>query len=83
MGSSSTMSSTATVCFEPLQVKSLSEGLAAELSSFSFIGVFQTGATLSTMDFANFWKMDGPVESCSDYTPESTQSCNDMVRIHY
>lgn len=35
------------------------------------------------MDFANFWKMDGPTESCSGYTVETTESCDDLVRLHF
>ncbi|XP_034004778.1 mucin-5AC-like [Trematomus bernacchii] len=39
---------------------------------------FSHGVKISPVDFANFWKMNGPTESCSDYTLESTQSCNNM-----
>ncbi|KAL3066151.1 hypothetical protein OYC64_016155 [Pagothenia borchgrevinki] len=39
---------------------------------------FSHGVKISPVDFANFWKMNGPTESCSDYTLESTQSCNYM-----
>ncbi|KAK1891904.1 Mucin-5AC [Dissostichus eleginoides] len=40
---------------------------------------FSHGVKISPVDFANFWKMNGPTESCSDYTLESTQSCNYMI----
>ncbi|XP_028256785.1 mucin-5AC-like isoform X2 [Parambassis ranga] len=36
---------------------------------------YSHGVEISLMDFANFWKMDGPTESCSDFTVESN-SCN-------
>ncbi|KAF7666854.1 hypothetical protein LDENG_00091220 [Lucifuga dentata] len=39
---------------------------------------FSHGVKISPVDYSNFWKMDGPTESCSDYTPASTQSCSDM-----
>ncbi|KAK5934857.1 hypothetical protein CgunFtcFv8_020273 [Champsocephalus gunnari] len=39
---------------------------------------FSHGVKISPVDFASFWKMNGPTESCSDYTLESAQSCNNM-----
>ncbi|KAM7406673.1 hypothetical protein PAMP_001038 [Pampus punctatissimus] len=48
-----------------------------EFYSHGTLGLILIGMKISPTDFANFWKMDGPTESCSDYTPESTQSCND------
>ncbi|XP_049449990.1 mucin-2-like [Epinephelus fuscoguttatus] len=36
---------------------------------------FSHGVKISPQDFANFWKMDGPTESCSDFTQESTMTC--------
>ncbi|XP_049907177.1 mucin-5B-like [Epinephelus moara] len=39
---------------------------------------FSHGVKISPQDFANFWKMDGPTESCSDFTQESTMTCNNM-----
>ena len=61
--------------------KSVSVGMATKLSSVSMISS-KTGMKISPMDFANFWKMDGPTESCSDYTLESTESCDNLVRLH-
>ncbi|KAI4830567.1 hypothetical protein KUCAC02_002188 [Chaenocephalus aceratus] len=40
---------------------------------------FSHGVKISPVDFANFWKMNGPTESCSDYTLESAQRCTNML----
>uniref|UniRef100_A0A667WQP7 VWFD domain-containing protein n=1 Tax=Myripristis murdjan TaxID=586833 RepID=A0A667WQP7_9TELE len=42
---------------------------------------YSHGAKISPADYGNFWKMDGPTESCSDYTLASTESCNDMKHL--
>ncbi|KAM9860598.1 mucin-5B-like [Aulostomus maculatus] len=39
---------------------------------------YSHGVIISPEDFGNFWKMDGPTESCSDVSQKSKQSCNDL-----
>uniref|UniRef100_A0AAQ5XS75 Mucin-5AC-like n=1 Tax=Amphiprion ocellaris TaxID=80972 RepID=A0AAQ5XS75_AMPOC len=40
---------------------------------------YSHGVKLSLRDFADFWKMNGPTEACSDYTVEPTKSLCEQI----
>uniref|UniRef100_A0AAQ5YCF1 Uncharacterized protein n=1 Tax=Amphiprion ocellaris TaxID=80972 RepID=A0AAQ5YCF1_AMPOC len=42
---------------------------------------YSHGVKLSLRDFADFWKMNGPTEACSDYTVEPTKSCDNLKPV--
>ncbi|XP_058858767.1 mucin-5B-like, partial [Acipenser ruthenus] len=40
--------------------------------------IIQNGVKISPLDFANFWKMDSPTETCIELSPPSEDECADV-----
>ncbi|XP_047436677.1 LOW QUALITY PROTEIN: mucin-5AC-like [Mugil cephalus] len=56
-------------------------GLCGDFNGLQLRNEFYShGVKMSPEDFANFWKMDGPTESCSDYDVKTkpTESCDNL-----
>ncbi|KAM3626235.1 uncharacterized protein V6R79_025169 [Siganus canaliculatus] len=53
-------------------------GLCGDFNGVQLNEFYSHGVKMSTTDFANFWKIDGPTETCTDSTPESKQNCTDL-----
>uniref|UniRef100_A0A3Q1EJY4 VWFD domain-containing protein n=1 Tax=Acanthochromis polyacanthus TaxID=80966 RepID=A0A3Q1EJY4_9TELE len=52
-------------------------GLCGDFNGVQLHDEFYSHGTLR--DFADFWKMNGPTEACSDYTVEPTKSCDNLI----
>ncbi|KAM6980527.1 mucin-5AC-like [Aplochiton taeniatus] len=42
---------------------------------------YRNGVKITSMDFGNFWKMDGPTEECSDHSMLSTDTCENLKPV--